>query len=422
MQQFYRIQGQKQLSGTIAVSGAKNFALKCFGAALMLDGALKLSRLPEVEDVHRMIEIMEAIGVAITHDGHNHTLTLDATSVRTGDLCSTSAGKIRASVLLIGPLLWRLQEVKIPHPGGCVLGKRPIDLFIDGYQKMGAEVIENEHDFTFRVRELHGATIFFPLISVTATEALMITATRAKGTTVLKNAACEPEIEELAKMLNAAGARITGAGTHTVTIEGVDTLSGTSFACMPDRLETGTFAIMAAATRSELAITQCDTGHVESVLSLFDRMGVPYSATADTITIHPYTHTLRATDVRTHEYPGFVTDFQAPMTVLLTQAQGLSLVHETVFEGRLFYTDLLNRMGGNIIMCDPHRVIVQGATPLRGRVLESPDIRAGIAMVIAGLIAKGQTDIYNIYQIGRGYERIAERLQSIGADISLVDA
>lgn len=419
--QWYRIHGQKQLAGSVTVSGAKNFALKCFGAALMLDGPLTVTRLPEVEDVHRMIEIMEALGAIVAHDAHDHTITLDARTLASGDLCQTSAGKIRASVLLIGPLLFRKGEVQIPHPGGCVLGKRPIDLFIEGYRRMGAEIIESDDHFTFRARELRGMTMFFPLVSVTATEALMITATRAHGLTVLKNAACEPEIAALAEFLNRSGAKISGAGTSEIRIEGVSSLVGGTLACIPDRLETGTFAILAAATRSALEITDCNTEHVESVLSLFDRMRVPYTRTEQTLTIHRYDHALQAIDVRTHEYPGFVTDFQAPMTVLLTQATGLSMVHETVFEGRLFYTDLLNRMGANIIMCDPHRVLVQGGTALRGRTLESPDIRAGIAMVIAGLIAKGETRIYNVYQIWRGYERLHERLAALGADIALIE-
>ncbi len=416
----YRIQGGKALTGSIAVSGAKNFALKTFGAAIIMDGPLEISRLPEIQDVHRMMEIMETIGAKLTHGDHNNKVIVDASDVSSSDLRETKVGKIRASVLLIGPLLYRLGKVQLQHPGGCVLGKRPIDLFLDGFSKLGATVVEKDDCFELTTSGLTGGTIVFPIISVTATEALMTTATRAKGTTVLKNAAVEPEVVALAEMLNRCGAKITGAGTPTITIEGVETLSGTNVDCIPDRIETATFAIMAAATRSEITITNCIPDHVEALLALFERMGVPFSRTRDTLTIHKYDHVLKATDVRTHEYPGFVTDYQAPMTVLLTQAEGLSMVHETVFEGRLFYTDLLTRMGANIIMCDPHRVLVQGPHSLKGRVLESPDIRAGIAMVIAGLMAKGETTIYNIYQVERGYERIDERLRALGADIERI--
>ncbi len=420
--EFYKIQGKNQLSGEIAVSGAKNFALKCFGAAILMDKPLNIARLPEIADVHRMMEIMSAIGVGVKHDEHNNTVQVDGSSVKSGDLRETSVGKIRASVLLIGPLLHRLGEVFVQHPGGCVLGKRPIDLFLDGFTKMGAEVEEKSDCFVLRTKRLKGATIVFPIISVTATEALMTTATIAEGTTVLKNAAQEPEVVALAEMLNRCGAKISGAGTSTIIIEGVEKLSGTEVECIADRLETATFAIMAAATRSEITITNCVVEHVEALLAIFDRMGVPYSRTENTLTIHKYDHVLKAVDIRTHEYPGVVTDYQAPLTVLLTQAEGLSMVHETVFEGRLFYTDLLNRMGAKIIMCDPHRVIVQGPAPLKAKMLESPDIRAGIAMVIAGLIAEGETTIHNIYQIERGYERLEERLQKLGAKIERIKA
>ncbi len=418
LMQWYTINGQKPLSGEIAVSGAKNFALKIVGAALMTDGPLLVTRVPEIEDMHRMLEIMESLGVSVTHDAHNHTVTIDASTTKTGDMCASGAGKLRGSVMLIGPLMHRLGSVSIPHPGGCVLGKRPIDLFIRGYKALGATVEENERSFTFSAKELTGAKIVMPVISHTATEALMVTATRAKGTTIIHNASPEPEVAALADALNSLGAKITGAGTHTITIEGVDSLSGGEVACIPDRLETGTFAIMAAATRSEITITDCNPGHVESLLATFEQMGIPFSRTEDTLTIHKFDGELSASDIKTHEYPGFATDYQAPMTVLLTQAKGTSMVHETIFDGRLFYTDLLNRMGASIVMCDPHRVLVQGPTPLRGKTLESPDIRAGIAMVIAGLIAKGETTIHNIYQIERGYERIDERLRALGADIT----
>jgi UDP-N-acetylglucosamine 1-carboxyvinyltransferase len=417
--EYYRIHGQKQLSGSIAVSGAKNFALKCFGAAIMMDGPFTMTNVPEIEDVRRMREIMIALGADMTFDADAHTLRIDASEM-TNDLTATEAGKIRASILLIGPLLSRRGSVRIPHPGGCVLGRRPIDIFVDGFRAMGANVEEEANAFVFQATQLHGAEIYFPVMSVTATESLMITATRAQGRTVLKNAACEPEVVELARLLNACGASIMGAGTSTIVIEGTSTLSGVTWACMPDRIEAGTFAILAAATRSTVTITDCVTEQLESVLAMFDRICVPYTRTADTLTVQSYTHTLRASDLRTHEYPGFVTDLQAPMTVLLTQTQGMSMVHETVFEGRLFYTDMLNRMGASIVMCDPHRVLVSGPTALRGKTIESPDIRAGIALVLAGCIASGETIIQNIYQIDRGYERIDERLRALGVDIERV--
>ena len=419
LMQWYTITGQKPLSGEIAVSGAKNFALKAFGAALLCDAPLLVSRVPQIEDVHRMLEIMQELGIGVQTNPEAHTVTIDPDTLQSADLCGTSAGKLRGSVMLIGPLLWKTGNVIVPHPGGCVLGKRPIDIFIRGFEALGATVEEDARSFVFSApKGLTGATIVMPKISVTATEALMMTATRAKGVTTIVNAACEPEVVALAEMLNSFGAQISGAGTHTITVTGVDAVTGGEVACIPDRIETGTFAILAAAANAEISITQCVPSHIATLLATFDRMNIPYTATEDTLVMHSHSGTFSAQDITTHEYPGFATDYQAPMTVLLTQAEGLSMVHETIFEGRLFYTDLLNRMGANIVMCDPHRVLVQGPTPLRGRVLESPDIRAGIAMVIAGLLAKGETTIHNIYQIERGYERIDERLQALGADIT----
>jgi UDP-N-acetylglucosamine 1-carboxyvinyltransferase len=262
-------------------------------------------------------------------------------------------------------------------------------------------------------------TYVFPQISVTATEALMMTATLAEGTTILKNAACEPEIPALAEYLNRVGAKIMGAGTHTITIEGVKELSADTFEVIPDRIEAGSFAILGALIGEDVKVIDCRPDHLESLWTMFDRLGVDYHLGSDWIQVFGCKK-LRATDVKTHEYPGFVTDLQQPFTVLLTQAEGISLVHETIFEGRLFYTDMLNQMGAIIIMCDPHRVIVNGPTTLLGRRLTSPDLRAGFAMILAALVATGTTEIDNIYQIDRGYSNVEKRLQKLGADIKRV--
>jgi UDP-N-acetylglucosamine 1-carboxyvinyltransferase len=244
----------------------------------------------------------------------------------------------------------------------------------------------------------------------------MMTATLAKGTTTLKNCAMEPEIKALADYLNKQGAKIKGAGSPTIIIEGVKKLSAGTFKIIPDRIETGSFAIMAAATKSEITITNCEPNHVLSLLAIFKKIGIDFEQGKDWIKIKP-SKKFKPYNIKTHEYPGFPTDLQSPYTVLMTQASGLSIIHETIYDRRLLYVDMLSQMGANVIMCDPHRAVVNGPTPLHGKKLISPDIRAGIALIIAALIAKGETEIDNIYQIDRGYEKIDERLRKLGADI-----
>jgi UDP-N-acetylglucosamine 1-carboxyvinyltransferase len=270
-------------------------------------------------------------------------------------------------------------------------------------------------------KRLQGCEYYFTTMSVTATESLLMAATLAEGTTILKNAAMEPEIIYLAEHLNECCARISGAGSPTITIIGVEKLSGGETTVIPDRLEAGTFAILAAVTRSQLTIKQCRPDHIESLLAIFRKMGITVERGADWFKVVKVPDVLPAYSVTTHEYPGFPTDLQSPLTVLLTQATGASLVHETIYDRRLLFTDMLTQMGANIIMCDPHRVVIQGPTPLHGRTLTSPDLRAGISMIIAASIASGKTEIDNAYQIERGYERIDERLRAIGLDISRVE-
>lgn len=410
------IQGPQVLQGEIAVSGAKNMALKAIPAALTTQGVTTLRNVPQIRDVATMLEIVKSLGVEVKQDGS--TVTVNPSPVKSSSIGGAFSGQARTSIMLVGPLLHIFGEATIGHPGGCAIGRRPIDQFLAGFQALGVTVTDTGEGYHFSAKNLKGATYFFPFISVTATETLMLMATKVLGVTILKNAACEPEVKALADYLVRCGAKIEGAGTHTIYIEGVSTLTSGICEMISDRLETGMFAILAAATRSSLRITRCNPEHIESLLALFSRMGIRYERGEDWLSVSAPTGNFRSPGkVITHEYPGFATDLQPPLTVLLTQAEGLTLVHETIFEGRLFYVDLLNRMGANIILCDPHRVIVQGPTPLRGKQLESPDIRAGIAMVIAGLIAKGETTIDNIYQIERGYENLDGRLKLLGADL-----
>ncbi|OGL72643.1 UDP-N-acetylglucosamine 1-carboxyvinyltransferase [Candidatus Uhrbacteria bacterium RIFCSPHIGHO2_02_FULL_57_19] len=415
----FEIHGGKPLSGEIRVSGAKNAALKFLAAALLTEEEVRLRNVPEIEDIKRMVEIIRELGVQVDHP-EPHQYNIRAASLKTSVLSRELAPKIRPSMLLIGPLLVRTGSATLPHPGGCAIGRRPTDLFVHGFRKLGATVEEGVDERIFRAGTLRGGRFVFPTPSVTATEALMIMAVRTSGRTELVNVAMEPEIPALAEFLNSCGAKITGGGTPIIIIEGVDRIRGGEISIMPDRIEAGSFAALAAATKSDLWIRGCNPKHLEVPLLMLEKIGVKFEVASDSIHVMP-SDDLEAMNITTHEYPGFPTDLQAPFTVLLTQAKGVALVHETIFEGRLFYIEHLNKMGAKIVLSDQHRAVVEGPTPLRGSTLESPDIRAGLALVIAALAAKGKSTINNVYQIDRGYERIEERLRAISADIRRIE-
>lgn len=414
----FKIEGGHELKGEIKVNGAKNAALKIIAASLLSKDEITITNVPNIEEVNRLLELCTAVGSQV--DREDGKIIMKTPEISTSSLDPELVRKIRVSILLLGPILLRTGKVTMPHPGGCAIGQRPIDLFVDGFERLGAKITEDKDGYHFSAEKLKGATIVFPKISVTATEVLMMTATLAEGKTVLKNAACEPEIPALADYLNKCGAKISGAGTHTIEIEGVESLTAGEVAVIPDRIEAGSFAILGALCGNPIRVTNCIPEHLEALWVMFDRMGIEYKIGPDWVEVKRNPKA-KAVDIVTHEYPGFVTDIQQPFTVLLTQCQGMSLVHETIFEGRLFYTDKLKDMGAQVIMCDPHRVIVNGPAKLYGRKLESPDLRAGFALVLAGLVADGETIIDNIYQIDRGYEHIEERLQRLGAKIERVD-
>lgn len=413
------INGQKPLSGEIPVSGAKNHALKVFPACVLINGDINISNVPEIEDIHRIIEIMQDLGAKIEKTADNQ-YKVNTGSISKTDLSPALVPKLRSSIMLAGPMLVKYGQVKMPHPGGCVIGKRPIDIFLAGYKKFGAEIIENDDHYLIIGKNLKGAEIFLSMVSVTNTETFMTMACLIPGKTVIKNAAMEPEIPALAEFLNSCGAKITGAGTPTIEIEGVNELIAKDTTIIPDRIDAGTFAIMGVLTKSKIKITNCEPKHLESLFAMFDKIGAQYKIGENYVETMPAIE-LRATNLKTHEYPGFPTDLQSPFTVLLTQSRGMSMVHETIFEGRLFFTDILNKMGANIIMCDPYRVVISGPTPLYGAKVESPDLRAGMALILAAMIANGTTEIGNIYQIDRGYQKIDERLKNIGVDIQRID-
>lgn len=414
------IAGGKKLHGTISVKGAKNHALKMIPAAFLANGKTIIKNVPHVEDVERMMEIVNAIG------GKAEKLEKDAIAITppkkfNGDLPRDLIPKLRASLVLLGPLLARYKKVVLPHPGGCNLGKRPINFFIDGFKEFGAKITFKDDAYQFYAPQgLRGIHFVFPNISVTGTETLMLAAVLAKGKTTLLNCACEPEIKALADYLNSVGAKISGAGTATIIIDGSAKLLNPGTATViPDRIEAGSFAIMAAATRSKLTITNCEPKHLLIPLKVLEKIGVKTEIGKNYIRVLP-AKKIKAIDITTHEYPGFPTDLQAPMTVLLTQSDGESIVREMIYEGRLFYTDSLNNMGAKIYLTSQFRAVIYGPKVLHGKKVVSPDIRAGIAMIIAALIAKGKSEIENIYQVDRGYEAIDDRLRKIGADIKRI--
>ncbi len=410
----YIIKGGNKLTGEISVSGAKNSALKILGATILTKGENIIENVPKINDIEKLLEIIGDLGAQVERS--QNTIKISTDNINKKEIDKDLGRSLRASIILAGPMLSRFKEISIPHPGGCSIGKRPVDMFIDGFKSFGASFTENEDYYTFKAEKIKGTTILFPKITVTGTETMMMTAVLAKGTTILKNAAQEPEIPALADYLNSCGAKIKGAGTSIITIEGVETLKANNTKIMPDRIETGTFVVMGLLTGSEIKITNCNPKDLENFLLMVKKSGGQIEIGESHIKTLP-TEKFLPVDITTHEYPGFPTDLQAPFTLLLTRATGLSLVHEPIFDGRLFFTDKLNQMGANIIMCDPHRVIINGPTSLYGKRVDSPDLRAGATLLLAGLIAEGKTIIQNVYQIERGYENIVERLKKLGAKI-----
>lgn len=417
--------GKSCLSGTIAVGGAKNAALQALAFSLLFKDEVSYERMPEIEDVDRMCELLEDLGATITRKSHSVRVSYPKKISSTID--RDRAKRMRASIVLTGPLLARTGEVRFPFPGGCVIGKRPVDVFLDGFRELGADVEEIDDQFVVvaptkkQYQQLRGAEIFLRVPSVTATQALMMAAVLAGGTTRIKNAALEPETEHLANFLNTCGAKISGLGTTTLLIEGTGLLeaSGRTYHVPPDRIEAGCFSILGALAADMLVVDECNPCDLEAVIDVLRRVGVSVETNKSQIIVRR-PKKLRSVDIKTHEYPGFPTDVQAPMVVLLTQATGESLVFETIFEGRLNYTEGLIRMGASIKMWDTHRASVKGPTDLRGKELEGPDIRAGLAYIIAGIIADGETIIHNAYYVDRGYESIEKRLRAIGANIKRV--
>ncbi len=412
------INGPVRLHGTVAVGGSKNAALPILAASLLARQPVQLQRVPQIRDVAVMLEILEHFGMQVKRQGSD--VVLDPANLALATVPPELARSLRASILLLGPALARFGRFKSVHPGGDVIGKRPLDTHFKGLEQLGATVSHDDSSYQVAAQQLTAATVFLEEASVTATENVLMAAAAAAGTTVIKNAASELHVRDLAAFLNTLGAKVSGAGTNQITVTGVSEFSGGRHQIRADELEAATFAIAAAVTGGDVTITGVDPEHFGLILIKLREAGVRFDVTDDALHVHGRQQ-LRGSKLKVEYWPGFPTDLQPPFTVLMTQAEGMSLIHDHMYEGRFFYTDKLVSMGANITMADPHRIIVWGPTKLRGKELESPDIRAGISLLVAALVAEGKTVIDHAELIDRGYERIDERLRALGADITRLE-
>ena len=417
----FRIRGGNPLKGRVTISGAKNSALPCMAAAILTAEDVTLHNIPYVRDIITMRRLLEDIGAhVLTPELRTHKISAAHVELQAApyDLVKT----MRASVLALGPLIARFGKARVSLPGGCAIGARPIDLHLAGLAKMGADVFLEAGDVVARAPDdgLKGAEIGFEKISVTGTENLMMAATLARGRTVINNAAREPEVKDLAELLNKMGARVRGAGTPTIQIEGVEALSGAQHTIIPDRIETGTFMVAAAITDGELEIKDCNPEHCRSFIGKLRDVGVEIEeVNQSTLHVRRSPRGLHAGDLTTEPYPAFPTDMQAQFMTLMTQANGRSVITETVFENRFMHASELQRMGARI-QVSLDKAMVDGPDKLIGARVQASDLRASASLVLAGLVAEGETIIDRVYHIDRGYEKIETKLKAVGAEIERV--
>lgn len=435
MSDTFEVIGGKQLHGTLIPQGAKNEGLQILCAVLLTSEKVTISNIPDILDINKLLSLLKGLGVKIEQLGEGHysfqadDIDLDYFS---SDEFQRDAKRIRGSVMLIGPLLARFGKAYLPKPGGDKIGRRRLDTHFHGLKMLGGAFRFDESDNTFFIEspKLKGTYILMDEISVTGTANVVMAAALAEGTTQIYNAACEPYLQQLCKMLNRMGAKISGIGSNLLTIEGVDSLGGTEHRLLPDMIEIGSFIGLAAMTQSEITIKNCQVKELGNILPVFRRMGVQLEIKGDDIFVPAQEEFEIQTfidgsilTVYDAPWPGFTPDLMSIILVMATQAKGSVLIHQKMFESRLFFVDKLIDMGAQIILCDPHRATVIGLnrqSQLRGIQMSSPDIRAGVALLIAALSAKGKSVISNIHQIDRGYQNIDKRLQAIGAQIRRV--
>ena len=405
------ITGGQPLTGRVQAAGAKNAALPILASTLLGGGECHVANLPQVRDVATMNTLLSLLGASVKQEGNR--VAIKAASVQSLEAPYDLVKTMRASVLVLGPLLARFGEAVVSLPGGCAIGPRPVNLHLEGFKKLGA-TIELEHGYIRAyASKLQGQRIDLEIPTVTGTENLMMAACLAKGTTIINNAAMEPEIEDLANFLNARGAKVTGAGTSHIMIEGVSQLHEAEYQVMPDRIETGTFLIAGMVTGGDVKVSHCIPGHLDPLISKLRESGAGVHETPDSIRVKAPSK-VQALDVQTFPYPGFPTDLQAQMMAMMCVAEGTSVITENVFEGRFLHVPELQRMGASITV-DGARAVVKGVPQLTGAQVMASDLRASAGLILAGLAAEGETQINRVYHLDRGYERIEDKLQGLGA-------
>ena len=411
------IRGGTPLLGTVRISGAKNAALPCMAAALLTEDTVILENIPQVRDIETTRRLLSAMGaeVELGYGRAHHRTTIQARNLASPEASYELVKTMRSSTLVLGPLVARCGRARVSLPGGCAIGARPIDLHIKGLERLGAKITQDHGYVEASADRLRGAEIVFDKITVTGTEDLLMAATLADGETIMQNCACEPEVADLAELLKKMGAHIQGAGTSTIRVKGVSKLSGSKHRIIPDRIEAGTFITAAALTGGDVNVTNCDPGQLTAVIQKLHEAGVKTSHTAESIRVMG-DNPLNAADVNTEEYPGFPTDMQAQYMVVATQAEGTSIITENIFENRFMHAQELVRMGASIRI-EGRRAIVRGKTPLSAAAVLASDLRASASLVLAALVADGETIIDRVYHLDRGYEHIEEKLKGIGAEI-----
>ena len=421
----YRIEGGIPVRGTVAASGNKNAALPCIAASLLTEESVVLRNVPNIEDTNVMLLILQALGAHVERVGE-HDWKITAADIRASDIPAELSKKIRASILFAGPLLARTGKAVMPPPGGDVIGRRRVDTHFLALQDLGARV-NADGPFSFSANKLAGADIFLDETSVTATENAVMAAVLAEGRTLINNAASEPHVQDLCNMLVSMGANIGGIGSNVLTIDGVKKLRGTDFSIGPDFMEIGSFIGLAAATKGSIAITGVNPSDMRPLKVAFGKLGIRWTIDGDRLSVGAGQEMKVNSDlggmipkIDDSPWPGFPPDLTSIMTVVATQVEGTVLIFEKMFESRMFFVDKLISMGARITLCDPHRAVVSGPSVLHGDNLVSPDVRAGMAMVIAALCACGESTISNVYQIERGYENLVEKLRGLGARIEKV--
>ncbi len=410
------VEGGKRLTGTVRIDGAKNAVLPIIAASLLADGETRLSELPRLEDVRTICEVLRSLGAEVVEEGNRTTIR--ASNVEGTEAPYHLVRKMRASFLVVGSLLSRLGRARISLPGGCAIGTRPIDLHLKGFEALGATVRVGHGHIEVTAPRLTGSRIYLDYPSVGATENIMMAACLARGTTCIENAAEEPEVVDLANFLNAMGARIRGAGTNVIKVEGVDSLRGTDYTVIPDRIEAGTYLVAGAITRGDITVENVVMEHLKPVLAKLRETGAEVTDDDGRVRLRA-TERPRAVDVKTFPYPGFPTDMQAQMMALMSVADGTSLITETVFENRLMHADELKRMGADIKI-EGRTAVVRGVGTLSGAPVKVTDLRAGAALIIAGLVAEGETEIGCVHHLSRGYVDIVGKLRRLGASIRRV--